>query len=272
MYNIRKSSGQFETFSREKLRHSLLRTGLNSSQCEEIANRVSEEVSNGTKTSDIYKKTLNLVKQSSSLAAIHYSLKRSIFELGPAGHNFELFVSKYFEELDFRTQVSKIIQGKFVKHEIDVIAQKSQEKYFIECKFHNRYGIKNDIKTALYVKARWDDSKEGPEGKDLIGFYLASNTSFSLDALTYAEGVGLKLLGVNAPQESPFIEQIKRMKLYPITSLRRINKHLKNELLKNKVILAKEIPANLHILLKFGLTEEGIEDILNQIKFLEDNT
>ena len=60
----------------------------------------------------------------------------------------------------------------------------------IECKSHNRFGIKNDIKTALYVKARWDDLKEGPDGKKVESFVLASNTSFTKDALVYAEGTG----------------------------------------------------------------------------------
>ncbi len=271
-FNIRKSHGGFEPFSRDKLYHSIQRSGLMPNKCDEITDRVTRELYNGTKTRDIYRKTLNFVKENSSLAAVHYSLKRAIFELGPAGHNFEFFVSKYFEELDYKTKTTQLISGKYVTHEVDVIANKDKEKYFVECKFHNKYGIKNDIKTALYVKARWDDLREGPEGKDLTGFYLATNTSFSKDALIYSQGVGLKLLGVNAPIDNPFIEEIKRMKLYPITSLRRMSKNLLHELLKNKVILAKEIPANLNILLKFGLKEDAIEEILSQIHALEDHT
>lgn len=271
-FNIRKSHGGLEKFSRDKLFHSVERTGLIPKKCEEITNKVEKEIYDGAKTREIYRRTLNLIKESSSVAAVHYSLKRAIFELGPAGHNFELFVARYFEEIGYQSKTTVVLQGKFVRHEVDVIITKPNEKHFVECKFHNKLGIKNDIKTALYVKARWDDLKDGPEGHDLSGFFLATNTSFTLDALTYAQGVGLKLLGINAPAEKPFIEEVKRMKLYPITSLRKMNKNLKNELLKNQVILAREIPANLHILLKFGMKEYDIEEMLSQIHFLEDNT
>jgi len=30
---------------------------------------------------------------------------------------------------------------------------------FVEAKFHNRLGVKTDLKVALYVKARFDDLK-----------------------------------------------------------------------------------------------------------------
>lgn len=270
-FRIYKSHGGLENFSKKKLYSSLKRSGLSSYQSREITDRVSNEVGEGSKTKEIFQKSLQLVKKNSPIAAVHYSLKRAIFELGPTGHHFETFVARYFEALNYQTKTCLTLKGRWVNHEVDVIATKDRKRSFIECKFHNRVGIKNDIKIALYVKARWDDLKQGPEGKNLHAFYLASNTAFSSDAITYAKGSGLNLLGVNAPAENPFIEQVKNLGLYPITSLKRINLHKRDELLRHNIILAKEIPQNINLLLKMGMDENEIDALLAEIEMLEGN-
>ena len=267
-FNIYKSHGGIESFSKKKLFNSLKRSGLPSKQCQIITDKVAKEMGEGSKTRDIYRKTLKLVKETSQIAAIHYSLKKAIFELGPTGYHFETFVARYFQEKGFQTKTCLTFNGRFVKHEVDVVALKDGKKNFVECKFHNRIGIKNDIKIALYVKARWDDLREGVEGENLHAFYLASNTAFSKDAITYANGTGLKLLGVNAPVEKPFLEEIKELNLYPITSLRRISKTIKNALLSRNILLAKELPFESELLFRMGMREEQIELLFSEIERL----
>ncbi len=270
-FRIYKANGQVETFSRSKLYNSLRRSGLSNKEASLITEKVSREISEGSKTNDIYKKTLSFIKPSSPVAATHYSLKRSIFDLGPTGHQFEEFVARYFQAIGFKTKTCLTLKGKWVKHEIDIVAEKAGRRFFVECKFHNRQGIKNDIKIALYVKARWDDLREGVEGKNLDGFYLASNTAFTLDAITYSEGTGLKLLGVNAPVHESFLDQIKKLRLYPITSLRTLNKQMKNELMSQNILLAEDLPKNLNLLFKMGLSENEINAILSEIELLKDS-
>jgi hypothetical protein len=267
-FQIYKSHGGTEPFSRSKLFASLKRSGLPEKECRIIADRVSQEVGEGSKTRDIYRKSLSLVKQRSPVAAVHYSLKRSLFDLGPTGHHFETFVAKYFEKIGHETSTCALLRGKFVKHEVDVVCHKAKRSFFVECKFHNRMGIKNDIKIALYVKARWDDLKDGPDGKNLDAFYLASNTSFSSDALIYAAGTGLRLLGLNAPVERPFIEEIKAMGLYPVTSLRRLNRGMLEVLLEHNVVLAREVPAHINLLYRMGMKEQDVDALLGDIELL----
>lgn len=270
-FRIYKSHGGTESFSRSKLFRSLKRSGLPNSQCQQITDKVARELYEGARTKDIYKKALQLVKATSPVAAVQYSLKKSILELGPTGHHFETFVSRYFEELGFSVETCRTVKGLYVNHEVDVIAVKNGRKYFVECKFHNRVGIKNDIKIALYVKARWDDLRTGPEGKNLAGFYLASNTAFSTDALAYAKGTGLSLLGVNAPEERSFLEEIKAMHLYPITSLRRINKIIRNELLARNILLARDLINQRSLLLRLGMSMEEYQILLEEIELLKES-
>lgn len=267
-FKILKASGRPETFSKKKLYRSLERTGLPQKECLHISNIVADEINEGAGTKDIYKKTLKLVKQKSSLATVHYSLKKSLFELGPEGHQFETFVGKYFEEIGYTTETRRVLQGKFVKHEVDVIANLDGKRAFAECKFHNHSGVKNDIKISLYVKARWDDLKDGPDGKNLKNFFVVSNTSFTLDAITYANGTGLKLLGVNMPEGESFLDKIKKLKLYPITSLRHLPKIYKRELLKRDVVLAQDVANYKALLRSRGMTEIELQNLLQEIETL----
>jgi hypothetical protein len=267
-FKIIKRNGRPEEFSKRKLLLSLERSGLPKKECQDICNKVSNEVSEGTPTKDIFKKTLSLVKQASPVAVVQYSLKKAIFDLGPEGHHFETFVSKYFEEIGYSTETRTVLQGKFVKHEVDVIANMDGKSIFGECKFHNHAGIKNDIKTSLYVKARWDDLREGPFGKNLKGFYLVSNTAFSQDAITYANGTGLHLLGVNMPQGDSFLDKIKKLKLYPLTSLRRIPKTLKKELLQRNIVLARDVLSFKALLRNRGMTQEDLQILEDEVLLL----
>lgn len=268
-FKIYKSHGGTEHFSKKKLFTSLKRSGLPNKQCQLITDKVAHEIGEGSKTRDIYHKALRLVNQTSPVAAVHYSLKKALFDLGPTGHHFESYVAKYFQELGYETKICQTLNGRLVTHEVDIVGVKNGKRVFVECKFHNRVGIKNDIKIALYVKARWDDLKEGVEGKNLTAFYLASNTAFSLDAITYANGSNLKLLGVNAPTEKPFIEEIKTLCLYPITSLKGLNKFFKNELLTRNILLARELPSQVNYLLRLGMPERTINQLLAEVELLK---
>jgi hypothetical protein len=268
-FRIIKASGQTEPFSKRKLRLSLARSGLSRKDSINISDEIFSKVHEGAHTDEIYRKTLELVKKRSTLASVNYSLKKALFDLGPDGYFFETFVARYFEEIGFEAHTSRTFPGKYVTHEVDVVAKLRQKKYFVECKFHNRAGIKNDIKTVLYVKARWDDLKEGPVGHDLKGYYLASNTSFSKDAITYALGTGLKLLGVNSPDGESFFETVKKLKLFPLTSLKSLPRFLKKELMKHGIVVAKDLPFRQKLLVTLGLDENELEKVLMEVEHLE---
>lgn len=267
-FRIIKASGHSEPFSGQKLKRSLERCGLRPDVSRKITDKVSREIYEGSKSRDIYRSALKLVGQTSPIATVHYSLKKSLFDLGPEGHHFETYASKYFEAIGYQTETCRVIQGKFVTHEVDVIARKNKSKIFAECKFHNHSGVKNDIKIALYVKARWDDLKDGPEGHDLSSFFLVSNTAFTKDALLYANGSGLKLLGVNAPAENSFLDEIKRLKLYPVTSLRSLNKTMKKMFLNKGIVLARDVLNHKAILLRCDVTENQVKAIFDEVKML----
>ncbi|MEA9357843.1 hypothetical protein SHI21_16550 [Bacteriovorax sp. PP10] len=266
--NVIKSNGDIERFSMRKFNKSLRRTGLDSMYCNQISKAVADKIHPGIRTKDIYNETFKLIKKTSVIAAVHYSLKKAILELGPTGFIFELFVARYFECIGYKTYVGTTLQGQFVKHEVDVVAVKNNYMVCVECKFHNMVRTKNDIKIVLYVKSRWDDLKKGPDGKYLREFYVATNTSFTGDALIYSNGIGLKLLGVNAPEDESFLDKIKKHKLYPITSLKRLKKIYCQELIREKLILCSDLLDKRAILKKIGMSDEEIRNLYTDINKL----
>lgn len=265
---IKKSTGEFEPFSEKKLQRSIVRSGLNPKFSRLISKEVSQKIHPGASTKEIYRQTMNLIKKKSTVAATHYSLKKSLLELGPTGYEFEKLIAKYFEAIGFDTMTGVTLKGKYVTHEVDVIATKNDTSYYTECKFHNNSGRKNDVKIALYVKARWDDLKDGESGDYLDGYYIASNTAFTKDAIEYSKGVGLKLLGINAPDGQSLLDQLKTYKLYPITSLIRLKKHYATVLLSKKIILCSELLKEESLLLKIGMPREEIHQVFTDIKKL----
>lgn len=267
-HHIIKSSGNLEWFSPTKLKRSIQRTGLPPRECKHITKEVAKKIMPGASTREIYQKTLNLLKKESTIAATHYSLKKSLQELGPTGYEFEDFTAKYFEAIGFETYVGKILTGEFVRHEVDIVASKPNYQVYAECKFHNNSGHKNDIKIVLYVKARWDDLKNGPDGKYLREYYVVTNTAFTSDAIQYANGTGLKLLGVNAPSDESFLEKIKRHKIYPITSLIRLKKIYSQQLLNKKIILCSELLKQENYLLSIGMSPLEIKNVFSDINKL----
>lgn len=94
---------------------------------------------------------------------------------------------------------------------------------------------------------------------------IVSNTSFTADAIAYAKGTGLHLLGVNAPEEESFLDKIEKYKLYPITSLKSLKKIYCQELIREKIILCSDLLNEKAILVRIGMTEEEIKNVFKDI-------
>ena len=67
------------------------------------------------------------------------------------------FIAELFKQQGYKVEVGKILQGNCVSHEIDVIAVKENQLNLMECKYRNQPGVAVDVKTPLYIKARFED-------------------------------------------------------------------------------------------------------------------
>lgn len=232
-----KASGETEPFSEEKVRSSLKRAGVSSELVERILNKLKPKLYEGITTKEIYDNVFGLLKELESHFASKYNLKNAIMELGPTGYPFEKFVAKVLKQEGYVVEVNQIVQGNCVSHEIDVIAQKEKDRFMIECKFHNQPGFKVNIKTALYVYARFLDVQKN----DFQQGWLVTNTKITPDVIAYAQCVGLKVVSWEYPAEANLRVLVEKSGLNPITALLSLNENQKKGLLEAGIVTCRDL-------------------------------
>lgn len=264
-YTIRKRGRPQELFDINKFKKSLQKSGLDKAMCDEFVSKVDPDKSYCHSTAALFRRTHNRIYKKSKKLAAYYNIKRAILDLGPTGYPFEILCSEIFKAKGFSTEVSVIKKGQFIKHEVDIIATRPDLTLFCECKFHRSYRYRNDIKLPLYIHSRFLDLKNTNSYGEMQ-YAIISNTNFTLDAIKYAEGVGLLLFSLDYPDRSTFIDLMKQYKVYPVTILRNLRKFEAARLLENKVVVIRGL--KFHHLEKIGLSRDRISEVLGEVKEL----
>ncbi len=273
---IKKYSGELELFSFRKLKKSLERSGASEEAINSIIKTISPQLYNGIPSKEIYTKAFRLLKKTNRISASKYSLKRAIFDLGPTGYPFERLVSALLKHKGYKTQVSVILQGECVSHEIDVLAEKNGNTFTIECKFHSNAKTVSNVKIPLYINSRFlDVQKKWNANPNKTTFlkqgWIITNTRFTEDALNYGKCAGLHLLSWNYPKNNGISENINHYGLYPITTLTSLTKREKKILIEKDIILTQDLVLAAHELKRLGLSVTKIEKVISEAQKLCDN-
>ena len=270
---ITKATGEREPFESRKLRDSLLRAKAGPDVADRIVSHVELELKDGMSTREIYDHAFNLLAKERKPIAVRYSLRNAVMELGPTGFPFEQLIAAIFHAKGFETKTDFVATGECVDHEIDIVAWNKEKLIMCEAKFHNQFGIKSDIKAALYVKARWEDlqNKDFDFGKKrkLDEGWLVTNTKFSEQAVKYAKCRNMHLVGWNYPEVGNLQDLIEDSGLHPITSLETISKREKQTLLEAGIIHCKQALENQDILKQSGIPHDKIAHIVEEIKMIQ---
>lgn len=270
---IRKASGKEEYFSFQKLKNSLIRSNATEDEANNIVQSLKPHLFQGISTKKIYSMAFRLLKKQSSSNACRYNLKKGIMELGPSGFAFEKFVSELFQKEGYSTEVGAFLKGKCVTHEIDVVCKKEEILMLMECKYKNLPGVSVDVKVPLYIHSRFQDLLEnnllaGPF-KTFKG-WIVTNSRFTEDALVFGRCRGIQLLGWDVPFNNSLKDIIDRTGLYPLTCLTTLTMIEKKKLLEKEIVMVKELCSNERLLLKIGISEQRIKNILNEcLKLVE---
>lgn len=268
--HIIKSSGEKVRFSLDKLRASLKKSGADKATIDSIIDNVRDELYQGISTTEIYNRAFALLKKKKSYFASKYKLKKAIYELGPTGFPFERFISELLYYSGYTTEVGKILQGKCVKHEIDVIAQQNNSTTLIECKFHREQGLNCNVKVPLYINSRYQDVKvhweTNPKNTNSLSKgWLVTNTRFTDDALQYGKCCGLYLLSWDYPKDNGLRDRIDRLGLYPITASTLLTNREKQFLLSRDVVLCRQLMHDKFYLDHLGVSEIRKKKIFDEI-------
>ncbi|KGL62504.1 restriction endonuclease family protein [Polaribacter sp. Hel1_85] len=259
-----------------KLYRSLKRSGAEDSVVNQIIDKVRDELYQGISTKEIYNRAFALLKKKKSYFASKYKLKKAIYELGPTGFPFERFVGAILKYSGYNIEIGKILNGKCVTHEIDVIANKNHETTIVECKFHGEQGLNCNVKIPLYINSRYLDVKSQWDGSKnnshlLTEGWVVTNTRFTEDAIKYGNCCGLYLLSWDYPKGNSLKERIDRLGLYPITVSTLLTNREKQFLLNRNVVLCRELIEDVFYLDHLGVSNIRKERILNEIKQLCNN-
>ncbi len=266
-FNITKKSGEVIPFDTVKLKRSFERSGASQEDIEAVIADLSDKVYDGISTKKLFQMAYSLLKQKSTEVAGRYRLKDAIMELGPTGFPFEKYLAELLKYQGYTTEVGTIVEGACVSHEVDVIAQKGDEKIMVECKFHANTHTKSDVKVTLYIHSRYNDVLKTWKQTDANNIqkyqgWVVTNTRFTEDAIQYGKCAGLHLVSWDYPSQGSLRERIDVSGLHPITVLQSITKKEKQLILENGIVLCRLLTAeNLKIV---GITGNRARNILHE--------
>lgn len=271
---IKKSSGEKEPFSVNKLINSLRKAGADEKIIMHVAVDIQSWIYDGVTTQKIYNRAFALLKKKKShRVASHYKLKEALMELGPTGFPFEHFISKVMETMGYSTQVGQVIQGHCVTHEVDVVATKDNEQCFVECKYGLSTEKNVNVKVPLYIRSRVNDIINKREQSDEYKSYsfqgwLVTNTRFTSDATDYGICSGLHLLSWDYPTGNGLKDIIDREKIYPITVLQQLTKAQIQQMLGKGVVICHQLIDHPELITELELSKVKTNALMKELQGL----
>lgn len=263
-----KGDGTREEFQPDKLLRSLTHSGTDPELAKSIGRRIEKLVREGMPTTLIYREAFKLLRKEERTFAARYSMRRAILELGPTGFPFEDFIAELMRAQGYETRLRVMVSGRCIEHEVDVVLKKDGKIAGAELKFHNTPGFKTDLKTALYVRARYWDIEWGAKDRNEAGGiqegWLITNTKFTGNAIEYSNCAGIRLLGWSYPHGGSIADMIDTTKVYPITVLTTLTAADKSRLLKDGITMCRSVTDNPGALEKVGLRGKKLQEVINE--------
>lgn len=265
-----KLDGTQETFEPEKLLKSLQNAGAEQSVADAILKQIQSELKDGMTTSHIYRRARELLrKHTSQPVAARYSLRRAVLDMGPSGFPFEKLLGEVYRKRGYQVEVGRMVKGKCVDHEVDVVARSQTELILGEAKFHNNQSFKTDVKVALYIHARFLDLEANdfagmcPSGGTALS-YLITNTKFTDAAIAYGTCVGITMIGWGYPHKGNVQDLIEEAGLHPLSCLTTVTRKEKELLYQQGVVLCRALTDDPNLLERAGITGKKVDDVITE--------
>ena len=259
MYVI-KSDGIREEFQSRKIIRTCMRSGASREIAEEIATIISRNIRDGDTTHKIYKMIVSELAKREDRTSFVFRLRESIARMDSL--SFELYIKKVLESYGYRCSWNRIIKGRYVEHQVDMVAEKDKKLYLVECKHHTNHHRFCGLGNVLAVQARLEDVTDGNNKYNFYIAWVVTNTKFSDHAKRYAKGRSIRLTGWRS-KEFSLENMAEENKIFPITILKTdISLHkklLRREIITLQDLMTKEI---------IGISKNKIYKLRNQAEKL----
>ncbi len=261
---IKKQSGEWVNFDRQKLVRSLINSGANYELANAIVSEIESKIQHGATSKQIFRLAFQKLRTRSNSNAARYNLKKGIQLLGPAGFYFEKFIARIFELQGFLTKTNLIVEGNCVSHELDVVVQKDMHLAMIECKFHGSQETKTDVKVPMYILSRFNDLRNRDfnffsSNQQFTKCWIVTNNKFTEDAVKFGVCSELNLLSWNYPEGNSLKDIITHYRVFPITCLTTITQAEKEILLLEDILTVYDF-------IHFGKSKTNLKLSQNRLK------
>ena len=193
-----KYNGKRQLYDRQKVLSSILHSGVQKNKVLEILKKIEGKLYNNISSKELYQiVSREIEKYGLKQHSRTYRLREALSRLDSS--DFEKFIKAFLEKGGFKCIWNQKIQGYCIDHQVDVIAEKNNETFFVEVKKHKNFHRDSGLGTVTELWARLEDLQKGfKNGKtdiNIANAWLITNTKFSDYAKKYSNCKGMKLLG-----------------------------------------------------------------------------
>ncbi len=214
---VTKADGTKQLYDKNKVVKTCLKMGASQKTAEEIAHKIENRAYEGISTKKILQMIFIFMRRYKPTISNVYDLRTGISVMSPKPE-FELFVRTLLENHGFKVEPNQILIGKCTTHEVDAIARKDANTYFIEAKHHQSYHSLTGLDESRIARAIFEDITESYEiGKSNLKIdraMLITNTRFSYQAVQYGNCRNILQIGWNEPKGFSLQKLIEEKKLF----------------------------------------------------------
>ena len=266
---VTKADGSKQLFDKDKVVRTCLRMGASPQLASEIAERVERRVYEGIPTKQVLQLVFRYMRKDKPGVGHLYDLRRGI-SLMDSKPEFEEFVRVLLARHGFEVTSNQILKGQCGEHEVDAIARKNGETYFVEAKHHLSYHALTGLDESRIARAVLEDVTEGDEN-GRAGFrgdraMIVTNTRYSEHALKYGRCRGILQIGWNYPANQGLENLVEEKNLHPLSCLRGLRGRDRLRLVDAGIVLIGQLLAEKQPTLarKTGLPRGTIAEILEK--------
>lgn len=216
-----KGTGEMAEFDEERVKNNMMRAGATLEMAQKVLEDIRPKLVDGMSTFALHNLVKVALQKRSTCVACRYNLRDAILHLGPAGFNFEFYITELLRAHGYDAKLPPgMLRGACVEHEVDVVAHKDGRSFFIEAKFRN---TKEDVVNLKDIMATWSRFLDLADGASL-GYVehfdtcmIMTNARFTDSARKFAECKGMRLVGWDYPKDFALPSMIDQTTLYPVT-------------------------------------------------------
>lgn len=271
MVNVKKADGTLQPFDRKKVLRTCERMRLSKKEAEEVVDEIEQKIFEGIPTKKIIDMILEHGKKHRPQFEHMIDLREALGKM-KSKPDFEQFVSILLEDQGYKTVTNKILQGRCVEHEIDVIGVKGNETVYVEIKHHDQFHTFTGLDTFFQVNSAFQDLVEGYMAKrhkyNFTKAMLVSNTKISNHAKDYSSCREIDAIAWSTPHDGGIETFVHGKLFYPITILKNLDIDIRGKLGDDGIYTLKQLleADKRELANSIGVDEKYLQDILDKAK------